>query len=221
MALNAPPSPTNSIIPLFPTPLGVFILPNAAELKPGLVAAILQREQEQEVHVATNNIGGWHSTWDLLQWPVSEITTLKEWLNLTVQYMIGAVTRQNQFSVSLDWYAWANINRAHGYREEHHHPYAHWSGVYYVQVGAYAEENHPHAGQIVFRDPRGAINMFPHPGKTDFGSSHPVTPTEGLLLVFPSWLEHFVHSFNDGPDRITISFNARVTAFEANPGVSG
>ena len=57
--------------------------------------------------------------------------------------------------------------------------------------------------------------MFPHPGNTNFGSSFPVKPTEGTLLVFPSWLYHSVHAFDTGPDRITISFNARVTQFEA------
>lgn len=212
--MNSQSEPKSNIIPLFPTPLGIFPLPNATELNPSLTAAILQRECEQEDKVTTNNIGGWHSTWDLLQWPIPEIATLKEWITMTVKYMVGTVTRQDRFNISLDLYAWANINRAHCYREKHHHPYAHWSGVYYVQVGDYADENNPHAGQIVFQDPRGVINMFPHPGSTDFSSNYPVKPTEGMLLVFPSWLQHYVHSFESGPDRITISFNARVTEFK-------
>lgn len=212
--MHSQPESQSHIIPLFPTPLGIFPLPNAAELNPGLVAAILQREYEQGTKVTTNNIGGWHSGWDLFEWSVPEIAALKKWITLTVQYMVGTLTRQSRFSVNLDMYAWANINRAHCYREEHHHPYAHWSGVYYVQAGNYDDEDHPHAGQIVFRDPRGVINMLPHPGNTDFGSTYPVKPTEGTLLIFPAWLKHFVHSFYSGPDRITISFNARVTEFK-------
>ena len=208
------PQNTTNIINLFATPVGVFPLPQSAELNPGLKAAILQHERDQEAKVVTNNVGGWHSGFDLLEWPVPEINNLKDWIITTVHYMIGTVTRQEKFKVSLALYAWANINRPHCYREGHTHPNAHWSGVYYVQAGDYSEHADPLAGQIAFDDPRGLINMFPHPGKTDYGSSFPIKPTEGTLLVFPAWLQHGVRSFNAGPDRISISFNARVTDYE-------
>ena len=206
--------PQSNIIPLFPTPLGIFTLPNGAELNSGLATAIRRREREQEKTVVTNNISGWHSSWDLLEWPVPEVAALKEWIVMVVHYMVGTVTRQDRFNASLDLYAWANINRAHCYREGHTHPYAHWSGVYYVEVGDYSGNADPRAGQIVFDDPRGAINMFPHPGDTDFGSCHAVRPVAGTLLVFPSWLYHSVRAFDTGAERISISFNARVTGFE-------
>ena len=210
------PHPATPVIDLFSTPLGRFQLPNSTLINPGLAAIILQRQEEQDSEVVTNNIGGWHSSWDLWHWPGTEIETLKEWITLGIHYMIGTVTRQDNFNVGLDIYAWANINRAHCYRDVHTHPYSHWSGVYYVNVGDYSADADPQAGQIIFEDPRGAIGMFPHPGSTGFGASVPVKPTEGTLLVFPSWLAHSVRPFETGPDRLSISFNARISDFKSN-----
>ncbi len=206
--------PQGNILNLFSTPVGVFPLPNSAEVNPILEAAILRHEREQEEDVVTNNVGGWHSSFDLFEWPEPEIGVLKDWILQGVQYMVGTVTGESRFSLDLGIYAWANINRPHCHRSGHFHPNAHWAGVYYVKAGDYSGRRDPLAGRIEFDDPRGPINMLPHPGATGFGISRNIKPVEGTLLVFPAWLYHSVHPFDTGPDRISISFNAKVTGFE-------
>jgi hypothetical protein len=37
----------------------------------------------------------------------------------------------------------------------------------------------------------------------------------GLLLVFPSWLQHYVNPFVSDTLRISLAFNARINSFEA------
>ena len=44
---------------------------------------------------------------------------------------------------------------------------------------------------------------------------HLIDPTPGLMVLFPSWLQHFVHPFFGKGERISIAFNA-MTA-ETNP----
>ncbi len=71
-------------------------------------------------------------------------------------------------------------------------------------------------GNIVFLDPRQAKNMV----HADFVKSSCisnrniwVTPQTGLLLLFPSWLEHGTDLFIISKDekRVAISFNYQIT----------
>ena len=34
-------------------------------------------------------------------------------------------------------------------------------------------------------------------------------PTEGMIIMFPAWVQHYVHSFNSDVERITVSGNIR------------
>ena len=45
----------------------------------------------------------------------------------------------------------------------------------------------------------------------DKGEFRKVKPIEGLLILFPSYLEHFVEPSNADEDRISISFDVMVT----------
>jgi hypothetical protein len=66
------------------------------------------------------------------------------------------------------------------------------SGVYYASVPA-------NAGPIVFEDPRGPLppfsNRFFH------------RPREGEMVLFPSWLVHFVAPTKGNEPRVSFSFN--------------
>ena len=59
------------------------------------------------------------------------------------------------------------------------------------------------------RDPRGAVEMAGTPANP-FGRTVPVTPQDGMMVVFPSWLLHWVRSYQGPGERISIAFNSRV-----------
>src|SRR5687768_341994 len=61
---NAPPL---TMLNLFPTPLVLATMPDAAALNAELKRLILAREAESE-SVQRSNHGGWQSSWDLHQW---------------------------------------------------------------------------------------------------------------------------------------------------------
>ncbi len=113
--------------------------------------------------------------------------------------------------------AWANVSRAGDYNGVQTHPNHHWSGVYYVTAGEYTNERHPHAGHIEFLDPRSAINAFKYPGRSQFGAWVKFPPQTGVMLLFPSWLQHSVCPFNSDTVRISIAFNARIDSFNDLP----
>ena len=100
---------------------------------------------------------------------------------------------------------WINVNKKNDWNAIHLHGQYNLSGTYYVKVPK-------DSGQIVFRDPRPAamtnnfmVNRF------DKGEFRKVKPIEGLLILFPSYLEHFVEPSNADEDRISISFDVVVT----------
>lgn len=98
---------------------------------------------------------------------------------------------------------WGNINPKGGFNFTHVHPSGWLSGVYYIQL---PEANN----EIVFQDPRPARMM-------DFQRSSLITdeyfshrPKVGELLLFPSWLPHFVSPNTSDQNRISISFNVEL-----------
>ena len=100
---------------------------------------------------------------------------------------------------------WINVNKKNDWNTIHSHGQYTLSGTYYVKVPS-------DSGKIVFRDPRpvALTNSF-MVNRFDKGEFRKVKPIEGLLILFPSYLEHFVEPSNADEDRISISFDVVVT----------
>jgi uncharacterized protein (TIGR02466 family) len=62
-------------------------------------------------------------------------------------------------------------------------------------------------GCISFYDPRTAANMITVGPEPDARAVHTVQPGAGMLLMWPSPLQHQVHPNLSQEQRITISFN--------------
>ncbi len=98
---------------------------------------------------------------------------------------------------------WANVNKTNEYNMHHNHAPAHLSGVYYVRV----PEN---SGDIRFVDDR-KVRTVTEPNSINNSpisvEDHTFKPEEGMLLLFPGWLEHFVDQNKSETARVSISFN--------------
>ena len=71
------------------------------------------------------------------------------------------------------------------------------------------------SGDIVFYDPRPAPVYF-HPNAKSpnllNAQVNSVSPKEGLLVLFPSYLDHSVNKNLSNEERIVISFNIRINS---------
>jgi uncharacterized protein (TIGR02466 family) len=198
----------------FPTPIGRYRLPDreAAALNDGLRRMILERERcEDSQHHA--NAGGWHSQRDLLEWDDPVIGRLRTHLLEAVEHMarsaISAIRPVDVGAIEvgpLKIKAWANISRRGNYHRLHNHPRACWSGVYYVAVGT-SPPDHPLSGLLEIMDPRPFTEMVSTPGDP-FGQKLAIAPEAGTIVVFPSWIYHFVNPYDGDGERISIAFNA-------------
>jgi uncharacterized protein (TIGR02466 family) len=96
---------------------------------------------------------------------------------------------------------WACINKKYDQNLIHSHTNRYnLSGVYYLNVPR-------DSGEIVFRDPRPGANHAPNRLFTDDCDSEYFMPSDGLTILFPSYLEHFVLPNRSDGDRISMSFN--------------
>ena len=94
---------------------------------------------------------------------------------------------------------WINIAKPNHYQEEHHHANAFISGTLYLNVNK-------NSGNIQFINPLSSefILMGILGGE---GYAYNVVPQNGMILLFPSWLQHRVLPNKSTKDRISISFN--------------
>ena len=189
----------------FPTLIGRMRIPDAESMNLELQQLILTEERTHP-SLGRSNIGGWHSRPDLLQRSESSVAALTTWLTWAVKRMIEASVGVRTFKGTLSLSAWATICRAGAYHAPHSHPDSAWSGVYYVDAGMRAADR-PLSGILEFLDPRAAIEAVSAPGDP-YGEPLRVVPESGLLVIFPSWLYHWVHPYAGQTPRIAVSFNA-------------
>jgi uncharacterized protein (TIGR02466 family) len=202
-----------NVTPAFPTYIGRVQLPDSEAMNQGLRSLILA-EESQYPSVGKSNIGGWHSRADFLHRSDINVAALSAWITWTLRRMICLTTGRDHFVGTASISAWATVCRAGAYHAPHSHPDSAWSGVYYVDAGA-ENQDQPLGGVLEFLDPRAGAEAVSAPGDL-YGEPFRVRAQSGLLVMFPSWLYHWVHPYAGETPRIAISFNAAVGAKSAD-----
>lgn len=190
------------VVEVFPSCLWLHEIGDCAKLNDDLYAAV----QDMKSAGAGNDRGdggGWASATDLHE--RDAFAPLVEYLAAASEGALHFLRyKYDHFYISE---CWANLNGAGNDHARHHHPNALLSGVYYVRAPV-------NCGAINFYDPRPQASVL-HPAVLESTphNSHrrEIGPGEGLLILFPSWLEHGVDRNESGADRLSISFNVMLT----------
>lgn len=104
--------------------------------------------------------------------------------------------------------SWVNLHDRGGFNFLHVHEGSLLSGSFYLSVPE-------GAGDFVFRDPRpGVIHGYVKGGVVNGHADVHLTPSPGLLVLFPCWIEHYVETHEGAQPRITIAFNANLPGGE-------
>jgi uncharacterized protein (TIGR02466 family) len=193
------------VTPAFPTLIGTVLVPDASTMNEELQALILADENRYG-SLGRSNIGGWHSQTDFLDRPDAAVDALTTWLTWAVRRMVEATAESGAPTAAMSLAAWATICRSGAYHAPHSHPDSVWSGVYYVDPGT-PSAGQPLGGVLEFLDPRAGAESVAAPGDP-YGAPFRVRPQAGLLVIFPSWLYHWVHPYTGQTPRIAVSFNA-------------
>jgi uncharacterized protein (TIGR02466 family) len=188
---------------LFSTPLFVFDLADMSALNHEL-ATRLGDERMSSPGLTVANAGGWHSLPDLGQRPEPCYRALFDLVVRHVSVAVGELARASGAAMLPRFrygvHGWAVILDDGDYVILHDHGDAHWSTVYYVDAG-----DDGATGKIAFVDPRRGGR--PIPGVELFPTTFTVQPRASALIVFPGWLQHYVHPYRGARPRISISCN--------------
>jgi uncharacterized protein (TIGR02466 family) len=162
--------------------------------------------------VQVSNAGGWQSRPDLFDWPEPEVARLNAGLNQAVGQFLSFGRGSEEKQPKLFKAGWANLNRSGDYNILHNHPGQDLAAVYYVKA-APPERAQDMGGKLELRDPRPAAGFCNHP-KLFSAEPLQIAPEPGMLVMFPSWIEHMVHPHQGPEDRISIAINIKLLDFE-------
>ena len=134
-----------------------------------------------------------------------EIAILEEWINDFVAETItdyqnsGLRDHVAMLPATDRWTLriWATVLQAGGRQTPHFHPGAWLSGVYYLQLPADLGT----AGGLEFGAPPSHLSVKSMP------NVFPLTPREGRLVLFPSYLYHGTQTFDSRQSRISMAFD--------------
>jgi uncharacterized protein (TIGR02466 family) len=198
-----------NLLMTFVTPLLKRQWPDSHDLNRRLRDAILENEQH-DTGLSRSNVGGWHSKEELFRWKDPAIGELFQRIQEATQEatsrFCGDAVKGTSPEMTVS--GWANVSRDGHYNSIHNHVGYTWSGVYYVALGD-SDPQAPSSGIIEFVDPRGGIDPEHFPGDALWPYVR-VTPAAGMMLLFPGWLQHWVHPFRGRGERISIAFNIKL-----------
>ena len=190
---------------LFSTPLMRFRLPDHAILDAELLVEA-ERLRAASPGVSKSNRGGWHSEGNLFDDDAPSFLKIRN----AAEDAVHAVTRKigskaDMASLRLKLFGWMNANPPGGFNAPHTHPGAHWSGVYYVTQ---PEVDSGTSGMIEFLDPRSDLPSWRIFEASAFKAKRKIRPSAGEIVIFPSYLVHWVYPNESDEERVTIAFNA-------------
>lgn len=197
MSTNDPFAP----IPLFAVPIFPTQISGFDEHRDALLAHILDHKARYAGSQRSNR-NAWHSGEEFVHKPNEHVAwVLKRALKFAHLALAKYYNNWATMDISLAG-AWANVVGPGGWNAPHHHFPLHWSGVFYVSVGSMAH-NPPGdpSGHIEF------LNPTPWMGPMGQGGNFVISPKDGMAVLFPSSLYHFVHPHSSEEERVSIAYN--------------
>ena len=185
----------------FSTPIWATKIEGYEKINDEMLAYIFNLQKKDPFGVLKSNFKGWHSNDFNMKdpGPINFITSIKNNLNTLINDMNWDLNIQSVKISSM----WAIINEKGAWNQKHQHSNSDISAAYYVTA-------HEGCGDIVFYDPRSArVYKQPiakSPNKLN-GTVNSIKPEAGMLVLFPSYLDHSVNPNISDKKRIVISFN--------------
>lgn len=195
---------------LFETPVLHGRVTDHAPLTEALMAAIRARRASDTDGLRRSNLGGWHSSTDMLGWGGAPAARLAD---LAIRLAKRLSHFEERDAASVDWSVrmWANVSPPGAMNMSHAHPGVLWAASYYLDMGRDEGEA---GGEIYFEDPRFPATLMTFPGFRMIAADGQPQPVErrliteaGDLVLFPAWIRHGVRPNEGARDRVSIAMN--------------
>ena len=188
---------------IFPVPIHIFDVNGFDEIQNELIDYAYGLKKKEPKGVLISNYGGWQSSNFYID---NEDDVLHHFM---INCLSGFPVIKESVNMKVD--AWVNINKPGDYNTKHHHPACDLSGVLWIKASK-------DCGKIEFQSPvefqtYTEVESYTKDFKdsNNYYHTYYFTPTQGRMLVFPSHLQHQVKENKSNEDRISVSFNIRLS----------
>lgn len=196
---------------LFSVPIHYLQIDNFEDIRDSLIKyAYDLKNIEQEGRLASNR-GGFQS----------DPFEIKDCNDILHDLLINVIAHIPSFRENIDVKCdgWININPPQAFNVTHHHPNCEIAGVLWIKIPK-------NSGDFIFVSPYdflSYVEMFSYKEEfkqeLNYYHNYKFSPQEGTLLLFPSHLQHRVARNESNEDRISVSFNLKLSnvMFEGLP----
>ena len=165
---------------------------------------IKAEQNKDQKGINKSNVKGWHSKdFDLKE---NEPRKFIDFISPSIEQVMTDMNWEKEKQKIKISNMWAIVNKGGSTNLRHQHGNSTVSGAYYVR----APED---CGEIVFYDPRPApIYSYPKAISSNLLNAqvNGISPKEGALVLFPSYVDHSVNENKSNEERIVISFNITI-----------
>lgn len=204
----------------FATYIDEYVVPDHEALNTGIVEALTSWRDEADSKaegIHSSNRLGWHSARTFFARTEAPLVLLQRHIKTALTH--SAKRYWQEFDPTKHLAAcdgWVNVNRQGAFNAPHDHGGAHLSGVYYVAV---PESDDRHSGALEFLNPAGAASAQLPNGRPMMMTRVLKRPRAGWMVIFPSYLRHWVYPNQEDADRVSIAFNLKLLDLKPEPSV--
>ena len=187
---------------LFPICLHSVIVDDFDQLQTTLIKESYDLRNTDSRGRKISNVGGWQSE----LFSIDKSSDILK--SIITKSLIKFTPIQNDVLMFIE--GWTNINGPGCHNIKHHHPQCNLAGVFWIKAP-------PKSGDLLFESPHSftsfsEINCYTDKFRKDTNSylTYSYEPTEGEIVIFPSFLSHSVLRNESDEDRISYSFNIKL-----------
>ena len=158
-------------------------------------------ESKCATHIKKNLI---ESKFDLFSKNNIAIEKTKNFVGNSIVELINSLHSENSNYQIKFVDSWFHIGKTNSVHEIHAHGNCSWCGIYFIQSGSKG------SGETVFSNPASSSYLDDGNRYLDQQMEARIKPEDGLLVLFPSYLQHYQSLYIGAKDRIVIAFNAQV-----------
>jgi uncharacterized protein (TIGR02466 family) len=164
--------------------------------------------------------GVFESKFDFLNWDLAPVADLRRLITghlSAVTAVVGDTQPEETQKYPFHYHAWFHVTRNGGYFRPHSHPLASWSAVFCADPGDTSGDGH-NEGHLVVYDPRHNVSMYLDRSNRDMRREFSFASLKfklsyGDLMIFPSYLMHFVEPYTGEKPRVTVAANFWINEF--------
>lgn len=203
-------------LPLWPINFYTFDWQDHSKHVKELKQACIDLEQQKYVSNVSSQVKHnlYESGFDFVKYPSPAVEAWAHWVK---DCMFAASNNVNKkhwpagLNIEIELHeSWCHITRDGGYHDVHIHPNSTWSCIYYLDTGD--------------MDPatKNGLNRFYNPNNTMYSdagnlymsrdNSIDIIAEPGMLVIFPSWIQHSALPYRGRRDRFILSANCKIKA---------